>query len=184
MTINKDNITVLNDLTFFEKVQYRAKLVITVTILVLLVIAISLFLKIYITTEHKNVAYQQFSALQSTSSQLSSKRQYDQAARLWIAYVPKAPTKMIANTAYVNAAALYVSNAQYVLAITMCNKAEALDGVTLDEASAAATAYQMLGNKTKAINNYETEKRLLPPNAFNRNVEIVEINQAITELQN
>jgi tetratricopeptide (TPR) repeat protein len=183
MPIDINNITVLNDLSFFERLRYQLKSLMAIIVLVLLITATFFFLTKYIKTEHKNAAYQQFLALQSTSAQLSSARHYDEAANLWIAYAPKAPTETIASMAYINAAALYINNSQYMQALTMCNQAKALDGTTLDEVSAAATAYKMLGDKTEAIKDYRIEKRLLPSNALNRNIEIVEINQAIKELQ-
>jgi tetratricopeptide (TPR) repeat protein len=164
-------------------VRERKQLVRLVGVVMLAIVVAALLVWQYIAAQHRSKENQDFTKLQATAITLSASKQYDKAAGLWTAYAPQATTKAAASTAYVNAAALYLSNGQAAQAIIMCIKAEAVDGKTFDETSAAANAYMILGNKPEAIYYFKQEQQLLPSNATDRSMELEEINQNIKALQ-
>ena len=124
-----------------------------------------------------------YNTLINEQNLLSANANYDQAASDWIAYAATTPSKAHKESAYINAADLYMSNSQYTQAVNLCKKYEALAGVTFEEAELAARAYTALGNKQEAIHYYQEAIRLLPASLSNPAAEKASFQGAIQELQ-
>lgn len=103
-----------------------------------------------------------FSYLKVETRSLGLKSQYDQAAKDWSNYAMNTTNSSHKNTAYINAANAYINEHQYANALSMCKKAEAIKGVTYDEAQMAAIAARNLGDKKTAIYYYQQALRLVP----------------------
>jgi tetratricopeptide (TPR) repeat protein len=121
--------------------------------------------------------------VQAETNNLNTERQYDQSASVWISYAGTTTSTNNEAQGYLNAAAAYMSAAQFNQAIAMCNKAEALKGVTFDESEIAANAYTAIGNDSKAIYYYQQAIALSPKNLIDTPGNIADFKQAIQQLQ-
>jgi tetratricopeptide (TPR) repeat protein len=137
----------------------------------------------YLRKSATNADSQQFKELISETSLMGGNAKYAQAAQLWLAYASQTPSKSHREAAYVSAATFYLSNHQYAQAITMCKRAQGVEGITYTEATAAALAYRSSGDSSQAIYYYREAIKLVPPDEMDRTGEISLYQQAIQELQ-
>jgi tetratricopeptide (TPR) repeat protein len=168
--------------------KLRSYITLIVALCCMIVLAVSAFLWFTYSPTAKqatpvNADDKIYANMQTSSKLLSASQHYDQAASDWISYAAMTPSKTHEANAFLNAAALYMSNAQYSKAVTMCQKAQAINGITFNEADEAANAYMLLGNKPEAIYYYRQTIKLMPADISDREAEIMSFEQAIQELQ-
>lgn len=126
---------------------------------------------------------QEYNTLLDEQNVLSADSEYGQAANLWVSYATTTPSRAHKESAFLNAAALYMSDQQYNQVVGMCKKAESVDGVTYQESEIAANAYMSLGDKQDAIHYYQEAIRLIPASSSDRVADQASFKSIIQELQ-
>lgn len=183
--IDKDSVVVGMPLSYKLKSHGRQVLVV-VCLLLLLVAGISVRVWRQHATAQNSLAEadnRQFKSVESLVAVDEANNQYGKVASVWASYATTTSNKTHKESALLDAAAAYISNGQYAQAVNMCKMAEAVDGVTFEEAEVAATAYSALGDKQNAIHYYHEAISLMPASLSDGPAEKVVFKKAIQELQ-
>lgn len=170
----------VNGLRFFRR---RTFWVMATVVVVVIAAAAGYFGWRYHTSSLAKADKQKYAGLQAAADPLSASGRFDQAANLWITYASETSNRVHKSSAYVNAAALYVSDNQYAKAYDMCQKAEAANGITYTEVEEAAAAAQGLGKKAAAIQYYQDAIRLIPASTSFPGIQKSIFNADIQQLQ-
>jgi tetratricopeptide (TPR) repeat protein len=119
----------------------------------------------------------------SLDNQLTAQSSYVKAAQLWVDYAGRTSNSGHKVSAYVNAAIDLTNAHQYADAITMCKRAEKVNGVTFNEAGAAAEAYRDSGDKAQAIHYYRAAIKLAPARQSDHGAAVALYQQSLQNLE-
>jgi tetratricopeptide (TPR) repeat protein len=165
-----------------ERQLIRARMVVPIAVAILLIAGSTAFYVLYTRSSSVNSDNEEYAFLLNQQNTWTAQSKFNTGATAWQTYAVKTPSKSHRNAAYINAATLYLGAGENQDAVAMCQKAEQTLGVTYTEASAAAIAYMLLGNKAQAIHYYKEDIRLIPPNTTDKSAEVASYNQAVQEL--